>query len=267
MMPVGSGQPHRYFFVHMMKTAGSAFRRRLINHFGEAAVYPARDLDRSHPVKLYLSADDLRARLVARGAEIEAITGHFPLRTVEELDGRFTTLTLLRDPVERTLSYLRQERQGPPVARFLARGLEPRPQTAGRSLAEIYDECRGLAQTNNHMTRMLSLRPAEFIDSMLTPTELSRGHLARAKEGLAGIDVFGVQERFKEFCDAVSARFGWDLGTGEVVHASAPAEAPQTLRARIAEDNALDVELYEFAKLVLAARDQRRNLIAARVEQ
>jgi hypothetical protein len=248
MTPCGSGQVHRYFFVHIMKTAGSAFRQRLLNHFGEAAVYPARGLDRSHPVTLYVSVDHLRERLAARGAEIQVITGHFPLRTVEQLDGRFTTLTLLREPVERTLSYLRQEREDPPVAQFLARGVRPRSRTAGRSLEEIYDDLNGRAQTHNHMTRMLSLSPAEFIDSMLTPLELSRDHLERAKEALAGLDAFGLQERYEEFCDEVSARFGWDLGESTAVNTTAAAEIPAGLRARIADDNALDLELYEFAK-------------------
>ena len=75
--------PHRYFFVHIMKTAGSAFRQRLMNHFGEAAVYPTQGVDGTDPVKLNLSVGHLRERLAARGDQIEVITGHFPL-----LDGR-----------------------------------------------------------------------------------------------------------------------------------------------------------------------------------
>ena len=94
-----------------MKTAGSAFRRRLRNHFGDAAVYPTRGLDGTDPVKLKLSVDHLRERLAARGDQIEVITGHFPLCTIEPIDGRFTTLTLLREPVERMLSYLRHQQE------------------------------------------------------------------------------------------------------------------------------------------------------------
>ena len=39
------------------------------------------------------------------------VTGHFPLCTTELLGGAFTTFTVLRDPVERTLSYLRHHRK------------------------------------------------------------------------------------------------------------------------------------------------------------
>ncbi len=229
---------HLYFFVHIMKTGGSAFRRRLINHFGEAAVYPARDIDGTDPVKLNLSIDYLRERLAARGDEIQVITGHFPLRTAELIDGRFTTLTLLRDPVERMLSYLRQQRES------------RRP--AGCALDELYDALRGRGDDN--MTKMLALTPSELRASLFTRAELSSNQLERAKEALAGIDAVGLQESFDDFCDKVATRFGWNLGEPEVVHASAPAEASDGLRARIAEDNPFDMELYEFAKEMLAAR-------------
>jgi hypothetical protein len=41
------------------------------------------------------------------------------------------------------------------------------------------------------------------------------------------------------------------------VNTSAPVEVPEGFRARIAEDNALDLELYDFAKGLLASRDRR----------
>src|SRR5215207_38086 len=150
-----SEQPDRYFFVHMQKTAGIALRRRLINHFGERAVYPARlDGKEVGPVKVVLNVDFLRERLVTRGDEIRVIIGHFPLCTTELIDGRFTTLTLLREPVERTLSYLRHHRENERTDRH-------------RSLEEIYeDPVRFHGFIHNHMTKMLSLTPAEMKTGM-----------------------------------------------------------------------------------------------------
>jgi Sulfotransferase family len=239
MTASASDQPHRYFFVHIMKTAGGSLRRRLINHFGEAAVYPARDVDGTDPVKLNLSIDHLRERLAVRGDEIRVITGHFPLRTAELLDGRFTTLTLLREPVERMLSFLRQQR-------------EIQRSDRHKSLEEVYDDLHGLA--DNNMTKMLLLTPAEMRASMFTRVEFNADHLERARASFAGIDAVGLQERFEDFCDELTARFGWRLGepvTG--VNATASVEVPESLRARIAADNAFDVELYEFAKERLAS--------------
>ena len=242
-----SDQPHRYFFVHIMSTGGGALRRRMMSHFGDAAVYPTKGLDGTDPIKLNISIDHLRERLEARGGQIRVITGHFPLRTAELIDGRLTILTLLREPVERTLSRLRR-------------------QSARRKpLEEIYDDGHGLA--DNNMTKMLSLTPAEMKASLFTPMELDRDHLERAKEALAGMDAVGLQERFEDFCDRLAARFGWCLGEPEVVNTTAPVEVPESLRARIAEDNALDVELYEFAKQLLAADDDHPGGEIAGVER
>jgi hypothetical protein len=99
---------------------------------------------------------------------------------------------------------------------------------------------------------MLSLSPAEMTSGMLTQIEFDPDRLERAKEALAGIDAVGLQERFEDFCDQLSARFGWRLGTPQIVNASAPVEVPESFRDQIAEDNALDIELYEFAKQLVA---------------
>jgi hypothetical protein len=234
MTASASDQPHRFFFVHIMKTGGAALRQGLMNHFGDVAVYPARGLDGTDPLKPHLSLDHLRERLEARGDQIRVITGHFPLRAIERIDGRFTTLTLLREPVERSLSYVRQRR------RFARR----------KPLEEIYEDLPG-GLAHNHMTKMLSLMPEE----MFTRTELNLGHLERAKEALAGLDALGLQERFEDFCDRLAARFGWRLGEPEILNTTARVDVPKSLRARIAEDNALDIELYEFAKQLLATGD------------
>ena len=244
----GAEEPHRFFFVHMQKTAGIALRQRLLNHFGEVAVYPTRGVDGTDPVTLVLSIDYLRERLAARGDQIRVITGHFPLCAVELLDGQYTTLTLLREPVERTLSYLRHHRQEERADRH-------------RSLEEIYDDpFRFHGFAHNHMTKMLSLTPAEMVDGMLTRVDLDRDRLERAKEALTGIDAIGLQERFEDYCDELAARFGWRLGEPETVNTSAPVEVPESFRARIAEDNACDIELYEFAKQLLAIRDDHSEV-------
>ncbi|MEK6250796.1 MAG: hypothetical protein AABM43_02425 [Actinomycetota bacterium] len=235
--------PHRYLFVHMQKTAGMALRHRLINHFGEAAVYPIRGVDGRDPVKLVLSTDYLRERLAARGDEVQVITGHFPLCTTELIGGRVTTLTLLREPVERTLSYLRHHRENEEADRH-------------KSLEQIYDDpFRFHGFAHNHMTKMLSLTPAEMTDGMLTRVEFTRDRLERAKEALAGIDAFGLQERFEGFCEQLSARFAWRLGEPQIVNTSVPVDVPGSFRAQIAGDNAFDIELYEFAEELLATRD------------
>ena len=61
------------------------------------------------------------------------------------------------------------------------------------------------------------------------------------------MDALGLQERFEEFCGELEHRFGWDLGPSQRVNESDRFDVSDGFRARIAEDNAMDVELYEFA--------------------
>jgi len=80
------------------------------------------------PPTTVLSVEHMLERWRLRRDEIRVVTGHFPLCTTELLDAPFTTLTLLRDPVERTLSYLRHHREMTPSEG--ERPLEEMPQTA-----------------------------------------------------------------------------------------------------------------------------------------
>ena len=167
------------------------------------------------------------------------MTGHFPLRTVELLDAPFVRLTVVRHPVERTLSFLRHQ-----AAR------RQRGATEDTPLDEIYDDpFRFDAMIHNHMVRVLSLAPDEWGpgDGVLTTVPYTRERLEMAEEALAGIELFGLQSRLDEFCDELAARY--DLVLGEPVRSNTtePTEVPAGLEDRIAEDNALDMELYAFA--------------------
>ena len=234
---MSTGAPHEdptYFFVHLQKTAGTTLFRRLRNHFGADAVYPTPMYQGD--VEATLDVDLLVQRFAKHRDEIRVITGHFPLCTAELLDAEFVTFTLLREPVERALSFLRHQRQ-----------VEPR--LAGAPLEEIYANPLfrdGLVR--NHMVRMLSLTVEEMTAGALTQVLVDDARLERSKENLVErIDVLGIQEEFEPFCDLLTARFGWDLGPPQVTNQTAPVEVPDSLRQRIAADNEMDAELYRFA--------------------
>jgi hypothetical protein len=231
----------RWFFVHLHKTAGTALLQRLRLAFGEEAIYPTISDNWTHHATMHL--DFLRQRFEEHGDRIRVVTGHFPLCTTELLGVSFVTMTVLRHPVERTLSALRDMRE---------RDAEHR----GKSLQEIYEDpvtFRCLIQ--NHMVKMLAMSREEMTDGFLTVLDLDAGHLERAKKHLLErIDVWGLQEHFEEFCHELVRRFGWDLGPPRFANRSLASAADDGLRERIAEDNQLDVELYRFA---VALREQR----------
>lgn len=238
----------RFFFVHLQKTAGISLRQRMQHHFGEAAIYPdgSDGLDR---IESFMSMKHLQERMRVRGDEIQVVTGHFPLCTTEVLEGNFTTLTILREPIERTLSYLRHHREWIPEDRH-------------KRLEEIYAHPhRFHGHVHNHMVKMFSLTPDEATAGMVTYVQFTPERLERAKERLASVDALGLQERFDEFCRELTRRFGWKLGPEPHAMRGGPVEATDEFRSRIAEDNAMDIELYEFARQLYEHRTEPRGSV------
>jgi hypothetical protein len=238
-------EAERYFFLHIPKTAGIALYGRLRNHFGADAIYPL-PAERS----LVGASGDvafLRRSFDTHHDQIRLVTGHFPLCVTEVLGGSFRTFTLLRDPVERTLSLLRHHRQR--VERFRELPLE-----------EIYSDpvvLHGLI--HNYMVKLLTLTPDEMpAHGALTMVPYTHDRLERAQQNLQlRVEVVGLQEHFEEFCGRLAARFGWELGEPTFPNRTEPVDVGGELRERIAHDNAMDVELYHFAEqLVVVQRDQ-----------
>ncbi|MGZ4716429.1 MAG: hypothetical protein ACXWCB_06970 [Acidimicrobiales bacterium] len=238
----GSVPPQRFFFVHLQKTAGTSLLIRMGNQFRPEQIYPDETDGDLFGVMPQLEPSQLVKRWEARKEEIRVVSGHFPLCTVELLDAPFTTFTVLREPVERTLSYLRHHRKMTPADR-------------DTPLEEIYEDplrFRGLI--HNHMVKMFGLELPEMTGGSMTPVDFTPEHLERALARLETVDVIGLQEDFDAFCATLERRFSWDLGPPLVANDTPSVPVDPAFRARIAADNALDVELYEAARSLVARR-------------
>lgn len=231
----------RYFFVHLQKTGGTALFQRLRDHFGPAAVYPTPD--DAETVAAVTEVSHLQAWYQAKRDELRLVTGHFPLCATEVLGDEFTTFTVLRNPVERTLSLLRRRQ-----------GREER--YVGWSLEQIYDDPPLHPIIGNHMVKMLSLTVDEMTDNPLLATiEFDGARLELAKANLEDrIDAFGLQEELDAFGDELAARFGWDIGAPRFANRTNPVPVDDSLRERIATDNRFDVALYDHARRLRADR-------------
>jgi hypothetical protein len=235
-------EPRRFFFVHMQKTGGVSLYVRMWRYFGREAVYPSPSDGDPITVAPQAFPNILLEDWPKRRDEIRVVTGHFPLCTVDLLDADFTVITMLRDPVERTLSYLRHHRDTTPADSELP-------------LEAIYeDPTRFRKFIENHMVKMLSLKADEMTYGMATVIDIDRSRLRRAKRALKRIDEFGFQEDLEGFMQRLHHRFGWELGPP--VHGNVTKKVPvsDSFRARIAEDNRLDMELYEYARKLLSRR-------------
>ena len=234
-----------YFFVHLQKTGGIALNFRLRRQFTRREMYP-RETD-GDPYTTTASVRRLVHEWSARSTEIRLIAGHFPLCTTDLLGSGFSTFTLLREPVERTLSFLRHRRALDPSLR-------------DRPLEQIYEDpvpFRWLI--HNHMVKMFALSTSDMTSGVYTVVDFTEAHLIRATEQLATVDVVGLQEHFEEFCAQLERRFGWRLGTPLQANQTKVEHVSAAFRARIAADNALDVELYQYALRLSASRLQSRS--------
>jgi len=242
----------RYFFIHIQKAAGTELRELLKRQFPPHALYPNPTDGELLADWPQLSVGQLLARWSVRRSEIRMITGHFPFATTELLGADFVTLSVLREPVERVLSQLRHSRRMKPEERDL-------------SLEEMYERSTPLTIPRNHMATMFALSADEVAATaakgtwaLLMRVELDRARFALAKERLERVDALGLQERFDDFRAEVEARFGWELGAPLHANSTVPSPVSSALRARIAADNAVDIELYAFAHELLNRRARPR---------
>jgi hypothetical protein len=235
-------EPERFFFVHVQKTAGTSLSIRLGHQFAPHEIYPDDTDGDQLTVMPQLDMGVLQARWAARRDQIRLVAGHFPLATTDLLGGGFATFTVVREPVERTLSYLRHFRKMTRQARDL-------------SLEELYeDPLRYEGLIHDHMTKVFGLGVDQLADGIMARVDHTPELLERAKAGLASVDVIGLQEEFDLFCARLESRFGWQLGEALVANHTPHVDVDPAFRRRIAADNALDVELYRYARQLVAER-------------
>lgn len=242
---MSTAPPRPYFFVHIMKTGGATFRQHVYANFGPGEVYPVpkvEDMDRAWLIDYVLSQPD------DRRATFRAYMGHFPFIVTDLLPEDFVTLTIVRDPVARTLSYLKH------CKRYHA-------QHADLSLEEIYqDPFHFRCFVDNHQTKMFSMTPDDKLESYMDMIAMDGRRLELAKANLERVDVLGLNERYPEFLDDLRARFDWrfDRVPNRRVSREKAWQASPGLEQRIAEDNAIDMAFYEFARELHARRRQSR---------
>ncbi|NNE56936.1 MAG: sulfotransferase family 2 domain-containing protein [Hellea sp.] len=246
--PKGAGPKNRYFVVHLQKTAGTTLRNRLRKTFRPVQIYP-HSQDGPNILGAIISLSHLERQWKKRGEQIRLIAGHFPLSTTNVLGADFTTMSVLRPPLDRTLSYLRHQRE------VVATDMN-------KSFEEIYDDpARFHSIIRNHMTRMfgMSVKQMRLNDGVYGNIPDSQWLLERAKKGVESLDFVGLQPEFETFWQELSENCGFDKEAAVNSNATKPKDAPESLKQRIREDNKLDFELYDFAVDLIKKRGSCRR--------
>ena len=248
-------------FVHIMKTGGTTVVRNLRETYALDEIYPRSTLDLQHDaqggldLEHHLSVPYLLTLPEQRRRTIRVYTGHFPYVVRELLAMELRATTVLRDPVDRTVSMLHQLRRAQPWEE----GTGPRPR-AERGLEELYEDPSVFGPLLlNHQTKVLSMVPADEPQTYKDVIHVDEARLQRAKQALEEMDLVGTTEHLSAYLAATETTFGWKVVKGARKNVTpdgdrVPVDA--AFRQRIADDNAFDVELHRHALDLVAKRSR-----------
>jgi hypothetical protein len=227
-------------FHHIPKTAGSSVTAWLRLYFGQAFICPARDWDEL----IRLGRDDVLGYRV--------IAGHFGMDLENYLDRSMAGVTVLRHPVERTISHYRH------VVRDTG---HPRHSHVSRqSLEDFVQDERNWPMIENFQARYLVSTPLRFRDiaknadrsaekrrllSVLSEDAryvFDKSYVReKSTEALAGLAVIGTTDDLGAFLAAIAVAGG----------PAPPGEIPAMPRENAAPDSSDAISLSERTRDII----------------
>lgn len=216
-------------YLHIHKTAGTTLQQIIDRQYDPAQIWTFGDRHRF---------DDFRELGETQKAGISLLRGHMIFGLHEFMPGASTYFTVLREPVERVVSFLYHIRRRP------FEGV----RCDHLSLIELL-ESRQISTMDNGQTRMLAGGEqyeypfGECTDELL---QVAKRNLRES------FSVVGLFEHFDETLLLLQRTFGWQnlYYVRENVSPGRPSsdELPVATVDLIAEHNRLDLQLYEYAR-------------------
>lgn len=228
----------RLIFLHIPKTGGTTLVHILQRTYGGGNVLS------SYNDSSLLSAEVVDLLRAGRLSRAPVFTSHLAFGIHEFVPDACTYVTLLRDPIDRTLS------QYAHVMRELEAQTPGRSRPSGEAPVSLTDYVQDPAfYLDNLQTRLL----AGFEAFALPFGACGRDVLEQAKHNLeTRVEVAGVTERFDEFLILLRHAFGWRpscyvrLNLGE--NRLRQEQLPLGVRELIQQRTEWDQELYAFAR-------------------
>ena len=255
------------FFLHIQKTAGTSVRKFLEAHFHQSKICPFKtwpELSRVSP---------------AKQAEYKLFYGQHPVWLLDLMPSNCLFSTVLRDPVERTLShfnYLKSELA--PVAHTITRRNFPEfyfcQEVFGKkkSFEDMLEDFTYIEYyVLNYQTRFLSRSPRRTGEEVLsTPADLvsscSREILERAMSNLKRIEFVGTVDKLEQFLLYICHKLEWLYVDSTPVYnvsnstSQRLSELSEKTVKRIRALTRLDQELFDFASQLVEERSAHLSL-------
>jgi len=221
-------------FIHIPKTGGKSIESLLFANY-----------DKEKMVPIYRTGGQELSDVVAKYpkrelAESQLIYGHFPHRIEELIDRPCSYFTVLRDPVDRFLSFYRFVKYD-----FKVHPLHQKLQSGEKTIEDIIGPNH---PESNMMTKLLAGYDAR---EKLLPEMLDE-----AKKNIDGMKCFGIQEKFDASCLLLAKKMGWFMPFYQRTNVSSVSKesvrdageiTPSIIR-KIRQVQYSDEELYEYAK-------------------
>lgn len=234
----------RWFFIHIMKTAGTSFRTSL-EETPDAAIYPTKAELAQHPRRWYLPAPELLARIERGEIDLSArqfLCGHYAADLGARLPGDWRSVTFLRDPVRRSLSMI-AHRHG--KAGRLNRFVKP-------NVAKYLDDAEFVArQIRDYQTKVFALDGAGDVNRAC---EVDDAVFERAKARLEAVDFVGLTEQYPASVRLFETLSGLRFAPLPHANKSRGYAASEAEIARIRALVPYDSALYELARAKLRAQ-------------
>jgi hypothetical protein len=226
-------------FLHIPKTAGLTLRTILDLQFAQADICPAEE---------YASLQSLTPDELAR---YRLLRGHFWYNVKDLVSSQTVLLTVLRDPIERTLSQYEYVRTNP------ANG--PLHDLAKNMSLEEYVRDEYLRECTVRDVQTRYLAPARQPVDVYEVVPLTHLGLDAARANLGTCTFVGIVERFDDMLKLLSYTFGWRPIRDFAIRNQSQArlsrsDVPGPVLDYLYELNANDLKLYDVAKSIFEER-------------